>query len=255
MAGDPARPRCRDGDDYVLNGQKTWASRGAFADWLFGIFRTDPELGAPPRPHLRARAARHARASRCGPIAQLDGETGFAEVFFDDVRVPVANRLGDGGRGLEGRDGDGRLRARPDAAQPGALPGRPRARLVALYRENAGAPPTRCCATRSCAAGWTPRPTRSTPTAPCRGCSRAARSAPRRASTRSSGRRWTCACTRPRSRLLGARAELLPEAPAARGVGDWLDGFLFSLSGPIYAGTNEIQRNVIAERILGLPRD
>jgi alkylation response protein AidB-like acyl-CoA dehydrogenase len=56
-------------------------------------------------------------------------------------------------------------------------------------------------------------------------------------------------------RLLGPRAELLPEAPAAQGVGGWLDGYLFSLSGPIYAGTNEIQRNVIAERILGLPRE
>jgi alkylation response protein AidB-like acyl-CoA dehydrogenase len=55
-------------------------------------------------------------------------------------------------------------------------------------------------------------------------------------------------------RILGHRGDLLPEAPAASGVGDWLDGYLFSLSGPIYAGTNEIQRNVIAERILGLPR-
>ena len=54
--------------------------------------------------------------------------------------------------------------------------------------------------------------------------------------------------------LLGARGHLLPSAPAAAGVGGWLDGYLFALSGPIYAGTNEIQRNVIAERILGLPR-
>jgi alkylation response protein AidB-like acyl-CoA dehydrogenase len=54
--------------------------------------------------------------------------------------------------------------------------------------------------------------------------------------------------------LLGARAELLPEAPSATGVGRWLDGYLFSLAGPIYAGTNEVQRNIIAERILGLPR-
>ena len=54
--------------------------------------------------------------------------------------------------------------------------------------------------------------------------------------------------------ILGDRAELLPEAPAAHGVGSWLDSYLFALSGPIYAGTNEIQRNIVAERILGLPR-
>ena len=45
--------------------------------------------------------------------------------------------------------------------------------------------------------------------------------------------------------LHGARGEL---------AGDWMDGYLFALSGPIYAGTNEIQRNVVAERLLGLPR-
>jgi alkylation response protein AidB-like acyl-CoA dehydrogenase len=54
--------------------------------------------------------------------------------------------------------------------------------------------------------------------------------------------------------ILGARAELLPIAPGAGDVGDWLDGFLFSMAGPIYAGTNEIQRNVIAERLLRLPK-
>ncbi len=54
--------------------------------------------------------------------------------------------------------------------------------------------------------------------------------------------------------ILGWRAELLPRAGEAHGVGEWLDGYLFALAGPIYAGTNEIQRNVIAERILGLPR-
>ena len=50
--------------------------------------------------------------------------------------------------------------------------------------------------------------------------------------------------------LLGAEAEFHGgglDAP-------WLDGFLFALAGPIYAGTNEIQRNVVAERMLGLPR-
>ena len=54
--------------------------------------------------------------------------------------------------------------------------------------------------------------------------------------------------------ILGARAELVAHAPAASGVGTWLDGWLFSQSGPIYAGTNEVQRNIVAERMLGMPR-
>ena len=72
--------------------------RGAFADWIFCIVRTDPE------------AERHAGltyllvpADAPGmerrPIGRLDGEPGFAEIFFDDCRVPVANVLGEEGQG------------------------------------------------------------------------------------------------------------------------------------------------------------
>ena len=43
--------------------------------------------------------------------------------------------------------------------------------------------------------------------------------------------------------------------PAAEVESPWLDGYTFALSGPIYAGTNEIQRNIVAERILGLPKE
>jgi alkylation response protein AidB-like acyl-CoA dehydrogenase len=55
-------------------------------------------------------------------------------------------------------------------------------------------------------------------------------------------------------RLLGSHGELVADAPEAVDAGSWMSGYLFALSGPIYAGTNEIQRNIIAERVLGLPR-
>ena len=56
-------------------------------------------------------------------------------------------------------------------------------------------------------------------------------------------------------KLLGARGEVEPESDQdVTELGSWLDGFLFAQSGPIYAGTNEIQRNIIAERMLGMPR-
>ena len=54
--------------------------------------------------------------------------------------------------------------------------------------------------------------------------------------------------------LLGDRGELCAGAPEAEDDGAWMKGLQFALAGPIYAGTNEIQRNVVAERVLGLPR-
>ena len=56
------------------------------------------------------------------------------------------------------------------------------------------------------------------------------------------------------SSLLGAEAALGVSDLKSEESVDWIKGFLFSLAGPIYAGTNEIQRNIIAERILGLPK-
>jgi alkylation response protein AidB-like acyl-CoA dehydrogenase len=55
--------------------------------------------------------------------------------------------------------------------------------------------------------------------------------------------------------ILGARAELRAAGADADECSRWMDGFLFSLAGPIYAGANEIQRNIIAERVLGMPRE
>ena len=151
-----------DGNEWILNGQKIWASRAVWADWCFGIFRTDPEsqrhkgltfiLIPLDTPGITVR-----------PIAQLDGDTGFAEIFFDDVRVPVENTLGGVGRRLERGDGHRRLRARRQPAQPGPVQRRrrPPDRAVAASRRSR---PTTRCATPSPTCGCRPRATACTPT-------------------------------------------------------------------------------------------
>ena len=241
----------RDGDDYVLNGQKTWASRGAFADWLFGLFRSDP---ASERHHglTFLLVPLDAPGITVRPIAQLDGETGFAEVFFDDVRVPAAHRLGAEGQGWSvamataGFERGLMLRS-PARFQATAQ------KLVALYRENAES--VEAWVRDAVVRCWMDAEAYTLET--YRTVSRLLDGGKIGAEASLNKIFWSELDVRMHEialAILGPRAELLPEAPAARGVGDWLDGWLFSLSGPIYAGTNEIQRNVIAERILGLPR-
>ncbi|WP_207884818.1 acyl-CoA dehydrogenase family protein [Pseudomonas sp. 30_B] len=83
----------RDGDHYVVNGQKTWTTLGQHADWIFCLVRTDPEaqqqrgisflLIDMQTPGITVR-----------PIITLDGEHEVNEVFFDNVRVPVENLVG-----------------------------------------------------------------------------------------------------------------------------------------------------------------
>jgi alkylation response protein AidB-like acyl-CoA dehydrogenase len=241
----------RDGDHYVIRGQKTWASRGAFADWLFGLFRTDPD------------SQRHqgltfllvpldTKGVTVRPIAQLDGETGFAEVFFDDARVAIEHRLGPEGEGWSvamstaGFERGLMLRS-PARFQDTA------ARLVALLRANDAAAnePLRDDVIRC----WMGAEAYALET--YRTVSRLLAGGKIGAEASLNKIFWSELDIRMHElalEILGDRAELLPEAPAARGVGTWLDSYLFALSGPIYAGTNEIQRNIVAERILGLPR-
>ena len=241
----------RDGDHYVIQGQKTWASRGAFADWLFGMFRTDPKserhhgltfvLVPLDTPGITVR-----------PIAQLDGETGFAEVFFDGARVPALHRLGAEGEGWSvamstaGFERGLMLRS-PARFQDTA------ARLVALLRENdASASETLRDEVVRC---WMGAEAYALET--YRTVSRLLAGGKIGAEASLNKIFWSELDIRMHElalAILGDRAELLPEAPAAYGVGSWLDSFLFALSGPIYAGTNEIQRNIVAERILGMPR-
>src|SRR3954471_12335466 len=83
---------------WRLRGQKTWTTRGAFCDRLFGLFRTDPDA---PRHQGLTYLLVDLRADgvTVRPVERLDGDEGFAEVFFDDAFVADADVLGDVGRG------------------------------------------------------------------------------------------------------------------------------------------------------------
>ncbi|HEY6427460.1 MAG TPA: acyl-CoA dehydrogenase family protein, partial [Acidimicrobiales bacterium] len=98
LAGIRSRATQAPGGDWVLSGQKTWASRGAFADWCFGIFRSDPEAER-HRGLTYFLVAMDSPGVTVRPIPQIDGETGFAEIFFDNVEVPEDQVLGEVGAG------------------------------------------------------------------------------------------------------------------------------------------------------------
>ncbi len=329
---------------WVLNGQKTWSSRASFAHWGFGLFRSDP--GAERHNGLTYFLFPLEREGiTVRPIAQLDGEAGFAEVFFEDVFVPDADVLG--------APGDGWRVAMSTAGNERGLslrsPGRFCAaadRLVGLYKDTvvsrlgAGAPHT--STTDSVVEVREPLgpSLETTPTgeqvvaesvvevrAPLGPSHETTASGEQVVAesvvevreplgpsleTTASGEQvvaesvvevrgplgpsletsaigervvdawmkaqayrlytWGTVTRLADGGEMGAAGSvnkvfwseldiaLHETALDLRGAegeveSTWLDGYTFSLSGPIYAGTNEIQRNIVAERILGLPRE
>jgi alkylation response protein AidB-like acyl-CoA dehydrogenase len=236
-------------DGWLLNGQKTWSTRAVFADWAFGLFRSDPE--APRHAGLTYFLfPLDAKGVTVRPIRQLDGEAGFAEIFCDDVFVPDRDVLGTPGSGWK-------VAMSTTGSERGLTlrsPGRFMAatdRLAALCR----------------AAGDTADPTLRSDVAQAWIDAEAYRlytfgTVGRMLSGESVGAEsslnklfWSeldVDITQTALRLLGPRGALAADAPDS--PGQWLADFLFALAGPIYAGTNEIQRNVVAERVLRLPK-
>lgn len=223
---------------WVLNGQKTWSSRAPYADRGFGLFRSDPE-------EERHRGLTYflfpldADGITVRPIHQLDGDAGFAEIFFEDVFVPDADVLG----GV----GDGWRVAMSTAGNERGLslraPGRfmaPAERLLTLYDER----PDPALRDRVVDA-WIGAEAYRLYT-------------------------WETVSALHDGGDIGAAGsvnklfwstldvdlhETALDLLGSEELDGWMEDYLFSLGGPIYAGTNEIQRNIVAERILGLPRE
>ncbi|MFC9672262.1 acyl-CoA dehydrogenase family protein [Streptomyces sp. NPDC056949] len=228
---------------WLLSGQKTWSSRAAFADRAFGIFRTDPDA---PKPHqgltylmfdLRAPGV------TVRPIGRLDGKPAFAELFLDRVFVPDADVIGEPGNGW-------RIAMSTTGNERGLTlrsPGRFLAsadRLVRLWRERGEDAGTRDRVADALIGA------RAYQLFTYANASRFAAGQTIGAESSLNKVFWSeydIALHETALDLLGADGELADD-------GGWGEGYVFSLAGPIYAGTNEIQRDIIAERLLGLPK-
>ena len=229
---------------WLLSGTKTWSSRAAFADRAFGLFRSDPAAER-HRGLTYLMVSLRADGVTVRPIRQLGGETGFAEIFFDDAFVPDADVLGTPGEGW-------RIAMSTASHERGLSlrsPGRFNAaagRLVDLWRR-AGEPADLRDRVADAWIGARAYQLHTFTTA-----ARLAAGGTLGAESSLGKVFWSeldVSLHETALELLGADAEA-PAGPDRR----WLYGYLFSLSGPIYAGTNEIQRTVIAERLLGMPR-
>ncbi len=254
---------------WLLRGQKTWSTRASYCHAMHGLFRTDPS--APRHKGLTYfLVPLDGPGIRVNGFRRLDGDLDFAEIFFDDAFVSDRDVLGPVDQGWK-------VAMATTGSERGLTlrsPGRFLAaaeRLVDLYRrtvsfDSAAARP------RSGRTGVADAYDRGHRDAVIRAwmdarayqlltlqtVTRLVAGQTLGAESSVSKLAWSELDLRLHQAaldLLGPMAELGPDAPSAVDGGAWQKGFQFALAGPIYAGTNEIQKNVVAERLLGLPKD
>lgn len=250
LAGIKSRAERTDGG-FLLHGQKTWCTRGSFCDGIFGPFRTDP--AAPPHKGLTYfLVSLKEKGVTVRGNDRLDGDEGFAEVFLDGVFVPDRDVIGAVNDGWKVAMGTTSSERGLSLRSPGRFLATA-ARLVDLYSRTrkAGDPLLRDRVARAHidadAYRWF---TFQVATSMMDGKA----IGPESSLSKLFWSEMDLAMHETALSLLGPLAELEEGAPDAVDHGAWMKGYQFALAGPIYAGTNEIQRNVVAERLLGLPR-
>jgi alkylation response protein AidB-like acyl-CoA dehydrogenase len=253
---DMAAIRCTaipQGDHYLINGQKTWSTRAVWADWLFGLFRCDPQS---QRHHGLTFVLVPLRTPgiTVRPIRQLNGLPGFGEIFFDNVRVPLENRLGQEGAGWHVAMATAGFERGLMLRSPARFQ-RTARNLVQLYIRNRASADRDPSVRDAVLQAWGDAEAYTLAT--YRTACRMIKGAKIGAEASTNKIFWSeldLAMHETALRILGARAEVQSHALQAAEGSDWIDGFLFAQAGSIYAGTNEIQRNIIAERMHGMPR-
>ncbi len=235
----------RDGDEWILNGSKVWTSRGAYARWGMCLARTDASL-AKHRGLTMFAVEMSAPGVEVRPLVQINGDRHFTEVFVSDVRVPDADRIGDLGAGWgltvetlahERATIGGRAFGGGDAEKVG-LPS-----WLEEWRDagRLDGPVERQAAMRSFVMY------RVNQMATARAAALSDGSAP--------GPEGSMAKLRSVS-AFKARAYLGKNLGGATGMLSDSPGHLEFLTAPsmsIRGGTDEVQRNIVGERVLGLP--
>ncbi|MBK6016220.1 acyl-CoA dehydrogenase family protein [Streptomyces sp. MBT53] len=232
----------RTGGGWLLSGQKTWSSRAAFADRAFGLFRSEPETPKPQQGLTYLMFDLRAPGVTVRPIGRLDGRPAFAELFLDEVFVPDEDVIGEPGQGWRvamstaGNERGLTLRS----------PGRFLAsadRLLNLWREQGSSEALR---DRVADAVIGARAYQLFTYANASRFLDGESIGPESSLNKVFWSEYDIALHETALELLGPEGELADT--------EWAEGYVFSLAGPIYAGTNEIQRDIIAERLLGLPK-
>jgi alkylation response protein AidB-like acyl-CoA dehydrogenase len=242
----------RDGDDYVINGQKIWTSGGHRANQMFCLVRTDPD--APKHrgiSFLLIDDIKNVSGLTVRPLVNMANRHHFNEVFFEDVRVPARNLIGEENRGWYvgmtlldfERSGIGTTASQrrtlenlAEKLRTGDPLKRKKNRLELadhVVANNVG----KYIGYRIGhiqASGGVPN---------------YEASVAKIYQTELSQRIYNFGVN-----MLGLAGQLVPEEPRAPLGGELPESYLASVPASIYSGTNEIQRNIIATRGLGLPR-
>jgi pimeloyl-CoA dehydrogenase len=245
----------RDGDRYILNGQKTWTSNGRLADWIFLLVRTDPAATRPQAGITFLVADMRSPGITVRPIDALTGYPTFAEEFFDDVEVPVEQRIGDENDGW--RIAKALLDVERSNITRAAQAQRFLDELVDWCRSREGAvdDPLRQSANRDALARLVVKVEvlRALCYRIARLQAQGALSSTQASLSKLYAAEFTVEVRDVGSRILGAAGLLMPADQDAVVHGHFSEGLLLSLLHRIGGGTSEIQRDVIA-RGLGLPK-
>jgi alkylation response protein AidB-like acyl-CoA dehydrogenase len=243
----------RDGDEYVVNGQKVWNSSAEIADVIFTLVRTGtPESRQHGISYLLVDAKAPGVTVR--PLRDLTGGASFTEIFFEEVRVPVDNRIGEENGGWQlVRTSLGHERA-AGAMNQAALYRRVLSELIELARER-GLTSDPLVRDTLADLEIRVRIMRLTGMRTISDIQAKGEPGPASSTSRLFIVRFEQDLHEIAVDLLGEYGVLGRKDPHAVQRGRWVWGFLRTRASTIGAGTAEIQRNTIAEQVLGLPHD